>query len=220
MLKIDFLYLSTTKNMPESVFHFKQFKIDQDRCAMKVGTDGVLLGSWIKLKSEEKVLDVGTGTGLIAIMIAQRSLAQIDAIDIDKGAFDQAVENCANSPWSDRLKVIHASLQEYRPGYRYDLIVSNPPYIPIREKATMQKQVIDFEPEIALFVSDHFPLLFYSKIAQLGKTSLKPNGQLFFEIHFDQGQKILSMLDEMGYHGELQQDIYGKDRMVRASLKN
>ena len=120
--------MSTTKFMPESVFHFKQFKIDQDRCAMKVGTDGVLLGSWIKLKSEDKVLDVGTGTGLIAIMIAQRSLAQIDAIDIDKGAFDQAIENCANSPWYDRLKVIHASLQEYRPGYRYDLIVSNPPY--------------------------------------------------------------------------------------------
>jgi tRNA1Val (adenine37-N6)-methyltransferase len=120
--------LTTTFYMPESVFHFKQFKIDQDRCAMKVGTDGVLLGSWIKLYTEEKILDVGTGTGLIAIMLAQRSHAQIDAIDIDKGAYDQALENCAKSPWADKLKVVHASLQDYRPGYRYDLIVSNPPY--------------------------------------------------------------------------------------------
>jgi release factor glutamine methyltransferase len=84
----------------------------------------------------------------------------------------------------------------------------------------MQKQVADHEPEIALFVPDQFPLIFYSKIAHIGKSALKTNGQLFFEIHYDQGDAIIALLNEMGYHAELRQDIYGKDRMVRASLKN
>jgi release factor glutamine methyltransferase len=165
------------------------------------------------------ILDIGTGSGCIPIAL-QLALpnAKISSIDISKAAIEVAKKNAQTHEvaieWIGQDILQTKQLKE-----RYDIIVSNPPYIPIREKAAMQKQVIEFEPEIALFVSDHFPLLFYSKIAQLGKTALNPNGQLFFEIHFDQGQKILSMLDEMGYHGELQQDIYGKDRMVRASLK-
>lgn len=114
--------------MPATVFHFKRFTIHQDRCAMKVGTDGVLLGAWVQVPDTGKILDIGTGTGLIALMVAQRSHAFIDAIDIDFAAFEQARENVEASPWAEHIRVVHSSLKDYKPGYRYDLIVSNPPY--------------------------------------------------------------------------------------------
>lgn len=114
--------------MSETVFHFKHFTIQQDRSAMKVGTDGVLLGAWVDAKGCKKILDIGTGTGLIALMLLQKSDATVDAIEIDQDSFEQAKENLKSSPWSNRGRVIHSSLQDYRPGIRYDLIVSNPPY--------------------------------------------------------------------------------------------
>lgn len=116
------------------MFSFKQFTINQDRCAMKVGTDGVLLGAWAPLYNNPyRILDVGSGTGLIALMIAQRSFAeQIDAVEIDDEAFTQCVENFENSPWSDRLYCYNASLEEFTEEFfeetTYDLIVSNPPF--------------------------------------------------------------------------------------------
>lgn len=113
-------------------FHFKQFTVKQDQCAMKVGTDGVLLGAWATLNhSPSSILDVGSGTGVIALQMAQRSLAEsIDAIEIDENAHAQCVENFENSPWADRLFCYHASLQEYASEIdeTYDLIVSNPPF--------------------------------------------------------------------------------------------
>lgn len=114
--------------MPASVFQFKKFTVQQERCAMKVGTDGVLLGAWVTVPKEGKILDIGTGTGLIALMIAQKTDAFIDAIDIDVSAFEQASENVKASPWKEHIKVMHSSLNDFKPGYRYDLIVSNPPY--------------------------------------------------------------------------------------------
>jgi tRNA1Val (adenine37-N6)-methyltransferase len=114
-------------------FTFKQFTIQQDRCAMKVGTDGVLLGAWTSLENNpQSILDIGAGTGLIALMLAQRSAAeQIDAIEIDEDAYEQCVDNFENSPWADRLFCFHASLDEFAEepeDEKYDLIVSNPPY--------------------------------------------------------------------------------------------
>jgi tRNA1Val (adenine37-N6)-methyltransferase len=115
--------------MANDYFHFKQFSIYQDRCAMKVGTDGVLLGAWVDTKNALKILDVGTGTGLIALMLAQRSGAFIDALEIDEVAAEQAKENVSESPWSNRITIHTISLQEYvSTGTKYDLIVSNPPY--------------------------------------------------------------------------------------------
>jgi tRNA1Val (adenine37-N6)-methyltransferase len=116
--------------MANSYFQFKQFTIQQDRCAMKVGTDGVLLGAWADISGAESILDIGTGTGLIALMLAQRSRALIAAIDIDKDTILQAKENIDNSPWHDRISVQHISLQELALAKDrcYDLIVSNPPY--------------------------------------------------------------------------------------------
>lgn len=114
------------------MFKFKQFSIQQDRCAMKVGTDGVLLGAWTPIHHNPfSVLDIGAGTGIIALMLAQRTSAeQIDALEIDEDAYEQAVENFENSPWGDRLFCFHAGLDEFieEPEDEYDLIVSNPPF--------------------------------------------------------------------------------------------
>jgi tRNA1Val (adenine37-N6)-methyltransferase len=114
------------------VFQFKQFSIHQDKTAMKVGTDGVLLGAWAPTEHNPiSILDIGTGTGLIALMLAQRTSAeQIDALEIDEDAYEQAVDNFENSPWGDRLFCFHAGLDEFmdEPEDEYDLIVSNPPF--------------------------------------------------------------------------------------------
>ncbi|WP_411029801.1 tRNA1(Val) (adenine(37)-N6)-methyltransferase [Spongiimicrobium sp. 3-5] len=113
-------------------FKFKQFSIHQDRCAMKIGTDGVLLGAWTLLRNTPStILDIGAGTGLISLMLAQRSDAEvIDAIEIDGDAYEQCVENFEASPWADRLFCYHAGLDEFTEEIddKYDLIISNPPF--------------------------------------------------------------------------------------------
>ena len=111
-------------------FHFKSFSIKQEQSAMKVGTDGVLLGAWTKPSSyPHHILDIGTGTGLVAIMLAQRfKRSKIHAIDIDQASAEEALFNAQCSPWSDRLNITHCALQDYNYSNKYDLIVSNPPY--------------------------------------------------------------------------------------------
>nr|WP_299382990.1 methyltransferase [Allomuricauda sp.] len=113
-------------------FKFKQFAVHQDRCAMKIGTDGVLLGAWASVDHHpQSILDIGSGTGLIALQLAQRSAAElVDAIELDGNAYEQCVENFEASPWSDRLFCYHAGLDEFveEMDAEYDLIVSNPPF--------------------------------------------------------------------------------------------
>lgn len=111
-----------------SRFAFKRFAVDQSGCAMKVGTDGVLLGAWCDC-SGDRILDAGTGSGLIALMAAQRNVsAMIDAVEIDPAAAECAGRNVAASPWSDRISVICSALQNFDTSSRYDSIISNPPY--------------------------------------------------------------------------------------------
>ncbi|MEM9001383.1 MAG: methyltransferase [Bacteroidota bacterium] len=113
-------------------FKFKQFTVYQDRCAMKVGTDGVLLGAWASIESNpNSILDIGAGTGVIALQLAQRSSAEtIDAVELDNDAYEQCVTNLEASPWPDRLFCYHASFQEFvaEMDEPYDLVVSNPPF--------------------------------------------------------------------------------------------
>ncbi|MFA7445251.1 MAG: methyltransferase [Flavobacteriaceae bacterium] len=136
------------------MFQFKQFAVRQDKTAMKVGTDGVLLGVWTPLPdSVFSILDIGTGTGLVALLLAQRSSAQqIDALEIDEDAYEQAVENFEESPWNDRLFCYHAGLDEFTDEIedRYDLIVCNPPYFKpnnlIDDKARSKARFYDILP--------------------------------------------------------------------------
>jgi release factor glutamine methyltransferase len=166
-----------------------------------------------------QILDIGTGSGCIPIALKLAlPHCMVAGLDISELALQTAKENAS------QLKADISWIQEdilnttYLPN-QFDIIVSNPPYIPFKENVNMQVQVKNFEPSIALFVKDEDPLIFYRTVARLGKQYLSPNGQLFFEMHYDQGKALLSLFDEMGYHAELRQDMFGKDRMLRASLK-
>lgn len=117
--------------MANNYFQFKQFRVNQDKAAMKVGTDGVLLGAWAKLQKATRILDIGTGTGLIALMAAQRNPdAEIVAIDINEDACQQALENFQDTPWSKRLSVVHTSLEMFVQlnAQNFDYIICNPPF--------------------------------------------------------------------------------------------
>ena len=118
-------------NQATKPFHFKKFTLEQDRCLMKVGTDSVLLGAWADIQSASKVLYIGTGTGILALMVAQRNaLVKIHAVEIDEQSALQSMENCKMSEWADRITVYHKSIQEFCKIRldQYDHIISNPPF--------------------------------------------------------------------------------------------
>ncbi len=157
--------------MRNSSFCFKQFVIFQDKCAMKVGTDGILLGAWANISDNSQILDIGTGTGLLALMMAQRSpSSNIDAVEIDDDAYSQAKENIENSPWGDRINIFHAPIQDFASNCskQYDLIISNPPFF---EKASKSSQK-------SRNLARHSDSLSQTDILQIASQLLKPNGHL------------------------------------------
>lgn len=125
-------------------FQFKQFTVMQEWSAMKVGTDGVLLGAWADPGNASRILDVGTGTGLIALMLAQRSAANITAIEIEKNAAEEARQNAAASPWGERVEVLNISFREFTATVQsgFDLIVSNPPFFSNDQKAPDHRRTL------------------------------------------------------------------------------
>lgn len=147
---------------------------------MKVGTDGVLLGAWIKTNGTKRILDIGTGTGLIALMLAQRSNAIIDAIEIDKDAFEQAKENTATSRWNDRLNIFHSSLQDFSETSKskYDLIVSNPPFFEGTYKAGTEARSIARHTDETLSFDD---------LIKGVKNLLTPDGKFCVILPFKEG---------------------------------
>jgi len=167
--------------MANPYFKFKKFTVFQDKCAMKVGVDGVLLGAWTPLENSIHILDVGTGTGLISMMLAQRSNAFIDAIDIDKQAILQAQQNINSSPWRNRIQLSEISFQEYvqKTASDYDLIVSNPPYFVNSLKA----------PSASRTQARHADTLFHSELIELGNQILKPTGNICLILPVKEGLK-------------------------------
>ena len=168
--------------MSNPYFRFKQFTVYHDLCAMKVGIDGVLLGAWADCRNIRYGLDVGTGSGLIALMLAQRSEACVHAIDIDENACKQAEINFNHSPFHDRLSIESVPFQDFLSSRRYDLIVSNPPYFAHSLKSP------DKNRNLARH-NDHLPLeVLIKKSASL----LTPQGKAAFIIPFDQWENIHS----------------------------
>ncbi|MFI0491718.1 tRNA1(Val) (adenine(37)-N6)-methyltransferase [Flavobacterium sp.] len=173
-----------------SKFQFKQFSLEQDRCAMKIGTDGVLLGAWTPIQNNpNSVLDIGTGTGIIALMLAQRTSAtQIDALEIDEDAYEQATDNFENSSWNDRLYCFHAGLDEFveEPEDEYDLIVSNPPfYTDDFKSATEQRDLARF--------ADAMP---FEDLIEAADLLLSENGIFSVIIPFKEEEKFLALAKE------------------------
>lgn len=166
-----------------------------------------------------EILDIGTGSGCIAISLAKHLPdANVSALDISEEALRIAKENAeANEVSISFFESDILACESLPEGY--DFIVSNPPYVRELEKHFMEANVLVHEPEIALFVEDADPLLFYRKIADLAKVSLKPNGALFFEINEYLGEDMVSLLEDMGFKQiEIRKDIYGKDRMLKCKL--
>jgi tRNA1Val (adenine37-N6)-methyltransferase len=168
--------------MANNYFEFKQFTIYQDGSAMKVGTDGVLLGAWANTNNKKHILDIGTGTGLIAIMAAQRNnIAVIDAIEIDTEASKQALENVKRTKWSDRINIVNSSLQDYITDKKYDLIISNPPFFNNSTKAA-GKQRTD---------ARHTYSLPHNDIVLFAKKHLADNGVLSLILPVNEGEDFI-----------------------------
>lgn len=174
-----------------SKFQFKQFAVEQDRCAMKIGTDGVLLGAWAPITNNPfSILDIGAGTGIIALMLAQRSNAeQIDALEIDEEAYEQAMDNFENSPWSDRLFCFHAGLDEFveEPEDEYDIIVSNPPFYSEDYKTENDQR------DLARF-QDALP---FEDLIEAADLLLSENGIFSVIIPFKEEERLLALAKEM-----------------------
>jgi len=194
-------------------FKFKQFTIHQDRCAMKVGTDGVLLGAWSAIDSQPKsILDIGAGTGLIALMLAQRILADtIDALEIEAAAYEQCVENFEASIWADRLFCFHASLAEFieETEDRYDMIVSNPPFYseenaggnPLRDLAR-QNQFLPYE-------------MLLEGVSKL----LSKNGKFSTIIPFTEEESFLDLAKHNGFYPNRVTRVKGNSKVgIKRSL--
>jgi tRNA1Val (adenine37-N6)-methyltransferase len=172
------------------MFQFKKFSIEQDRCAMKIGTDSVLLGAWTPIDNHPfSILDIGAGTGIIALMLAQRSSAeQIDALEIDEDAYEQATDNFENSPWNDRLFCFHAGLDEFveEPEDEYDLIVSNPPFYTEDYKTDCDKR------DMARF-ADAMP---FEDLVEAAALLLSENGIFSVIIPYKEEEKFLALAHE------------------------
>tara|TARA_B100000780_G_scaffold72072_1_gene48266 strand:+ start:25123 stop:25953 length:831 start_codon:yes stop_codon:yes gene_type:complete len=176
------------------------------------------LVKWILDFSFNNVLDVGTGTGCIPITLALNSDAKISALDISSEALLVAEKNCNH--YNINLNLICSNIFHYKTEEKFDLIISNPPYVLNSEKTFMHKNVIDNEPHLALFVDDNNPLIYYKYIIEFSSNSLLANGLLFFEINERFAFEIISILKDYNFVNiELKKDINGKDRMIKASKK-
>lgn len=176
------------------------------------------LADWIihyQKKNAPKILDIGTGSGCIAVTLAKYiPEATVTAIDISVEACNIAKKNSLHNEVTVEVVPIDILKNKFQ-RKKFDIIVSNPPYIPEKEKTEMSRNVVDFEPSVALFVPDETPLLFYDKISEFALKHLRRKGNLFFEIHENYSVEVSRLLKEKGYKNiVVKKDLQGKDRMI------
>ena len=209
--------------LEESWFCGLRFKVNRNVLIPRPETEELV--EWVIANckfplGELKILDIGTGSGCIAISLKRRlGKAEVWACDLSTGALALARENARNlgvDVHFEELDFLSSTQRSTLPAF--DIIISNPPYIPETDKAAMHNNVVLHEPHMALFVPDNDPLLFYKAIARFGQEHLRPQGQIFLEIHEGLGADVLDCFGKDGYYTELKQDMQGKDRMVKAGM--
>lgn len=180
------------KRKKDKQFHFKQFSVRHDRSGMKVGTDGVLLGAWVHVQNAKSILDIGTGTGVIALMLAQRTEPNItiDAIEIDGDAIEDASENFSSSPWKNRLTLHHKRIQEFNTSEKFDLIVSNPPYFIDSFKPPDDQRVI----------ARHTESLSFPELLKVTEKLLSDKGKLNVVLPYTEGLQFIDMVEKNGFY--------------------
>jgi release factor glutamine methyltransferase len=202
-------------------FYGLEFEVNESTLIPRPETEELV--EWIIKENEFNgpisILDIGTGSGCIAVSLAKNLInANVFAIDVSGDALAMAKKNALNNDvnvtfWEKDILAIDTLPQTF------DVVVSNPPYVRNLEKAEINKNVLEYEPHLALFVDDNDALVFYRKIAALAKQCLKPNGKLYFEINQYLGIEMTAMLEQMQFkHIVLQKDIYGNDRMMCCTL--
>ncbi len=172
-------------------FQFKQFKIIQNKTALKVGTDGVLLGAWASVEKASKILDVGTGTGVIALMMAQRTSAQVTGVEIENNAAAEALENCNNSIWKERITIINSSFQQFAESYsgKFGVIISNPPFFVNNQKSKSGN----------LAIAKHNDLLPFSDLISFSWKLLENDGKLNIILPNDASHKFTETALKKGF---------------------
>jgi len=173
-------------------FNFKRFTVSQDKATHKVGTDGVLLGTWVNVNNAMRILDIGTGTGVIALILAQRTSAdtQIDALEIQREDFEQATINFTRSPWHDRIRIVHVSVQEFNLDKKYDLVVSNPPFF---SKSWLP-------PAERRKVVRHSETLSFEDLADAAKRMLHDDGRFALILPVTEGRHFETLAKAVGLH--------------------
>lgn len=205
-------------------FYGMDFSVDENVLIPRPETEELVdwivkLNSKLSKKKNLKILDIGTGSGCISISLAKNiPNSEVFALDVSEKALAVAEKNAL----LNKVKVAFLQkniLETNHLDQKFDIIVSNPPYVRNLEKAEIKPNVLDNEPHLALFVSDNDPLIFYKKIAKLAVANLNPNGQLFFEINQYLGKETQDLLASLGLKNiELRKDIYGNDRMIACIL--
>ena len=201
----------------ESEFYGLTMKVNSDCLIPRPETEELV--SWILKHNFKNVVDIGTGSGCIAITLAKYSDAQITAYDVSSDALNIAKENAKLNQVNVEF-VKHDIFEEIDLKKSFDLIVSNPPYVLVSEKKLMNRNVLDYEPHLALFVSDDDALLYYQRIIEFSKAHLTNEGLLFFEINEQKGLEIKKLLEKNEFTDILiKKDMQGKNRMVKARMK-
>ena len=200
----------------EADFYDLKFKVNSSTLIPRGETEELV--QYILLHDFISVLEIGTGSGCIAVSIAKNSNSKITAIDNSVEALEIAKSNAILN--SVKINFVLSDVFNFSDTKKYDLIVSNPPYVLESEKKLMDKNVLDYEPHNALFVSDNDPLVYYKEITKIATNNLNKNGLLFFEINENYSKQIIELLSNLNFVDiELKKDINGRDRIIKSVFK-
>jgi release factor glutamine methyltransferase len=208
----------------EAIFYDLRFLVNENVLIPRPETEELVSHAitFLKLCKVKTVLDIGSGSGCIPVALKKNVTdAEIFSVDISMPALKTAKENAAlNNVQVNFLQADFLSETGWKDFGKYDMIISNPPYIPLNEKDTIDKNVTMYEPHIALFVPQNDPLIFYKKIAVFADEHLNKNGKIFLETHQDLAKETASVFIEKNYEAIILQDMFGKERMVIVSKKD